>query len=180
MAKYFAGIGSRQTPRAYEPIMKSISERLTALGWILRSGRASGADTFFESGAGSAAQIFVAKGNHGTTARRARIIVPSGELLAQCELLASVVHPAWGACNEYARLSHARNMCQVFGERLDEPARVVIAWAPPDAQRCGEVLGGTATAWRAAGWAGIRRYNLYFPDQLNALEDALKKLQPAA
>ncbi len=50
MAKYYAGIGSREIPRGIVNIMTGISIELENSGYILRSGGAKGADSTFEYG----------------------------------------------------------------------------------------------------------------------------------
>lgn len=48
--KAYAGIGSRSVDRDTGKLMQDISRRLCDLGWTLRSGGASGSDTYFEKG----------------------------------------------------------------------------------------------------------------------------------
>ena len=47
---YYAGIGSRDCPEDIGLIMTELARELEKGGWILRSGGAIGADTFFENG----------------------------------------------------------------------------------------------------------------------------------
>jgi hypothetical protein len=145
--------------------MKRIAEAFVARGYVLRSGHAAGADRFFEAGAGAHAELYRPSGSEGHTAAGARILVPAGPLFDRAVLLASVVHPAWGKCNEYARLLHSRNVFQIHGERLDDPVRFVVAWAPPKGHD--DVEGGTGMAWRIARAAGIPRFNLAVPGDLD-------------
>jgi hypothetical protein len=49
MHKYYAGIGSRETPEILIPIIDDIVICLNKLNYTLRSGGASGADSFFEN-----------------------------------------------------------------------------------------------------------------------------------
>jgi hypothetical protein len=163
----YTGVGSRTTPDAMEPTIFAIAQTLAKQGFTLRSGGALGADTFFERGAGTAAEIYRPQGLDRKTPAGARMIVPKGEVLDRCLLIASVVHPNWAACSEYARLLHARNVCQVHGEGLDAPSEFLVCWAKPDGR--GGVEGGTGLAWRIAGAAGIPCYNLFVPGQLELL-----------
>jgi predicted Rossmann fold nucleotide-binding protein DprA/Smf involved in DNA uptake len=48
--KIYCGIGSRQTPSMVLAKMIGIAQELAAKNWILRSGRAEGADKAFEHG----------------------------------------------------------------------------------------------------------------------------------
>ena len=50
MTKYFAGIGSRETPQDILKLMTKSAYRLEQLGYVLRSGGARGADKAFELG----------------------------------------------------------------------------------------------------------------------------------
>jgi hypothetical protein len=49
--KYYAGIGSRETPSDVCSQMTELAKQLDAENWILRSGGAKGADSAFENGA---------------------------------------------------------------------------------------------------------------------------------
>jgi predicted Rossmann fold nucleotide-binding protein DprA/Smf involved in DNA uptake len=44
MTKYYAGIGSRETPKDICDIMTQLAIKLANNGWVLRSGGAKGAD----------------------------------------------------------------------------------------------------------------------------------------
>ena len=59
---YYAGVGSRDTPDHILNTMHHIGAYLATQGWVLRSGAANGADTFFEKGAlhvGGEAEIYL-------------------------------------------------------------------------------------------------------------------------
>lgn len=49
--KYYAGIGSRNTPADILDLMTHLARRLDSRGYTLRSGGADGADAAFERGA---------------------------------------------------------------------------------------------------------------------------------
>jgi predicted Rossmann fold nucleotide-binding protein DprA/Smf involved in DNA uptake len=59
MTKYYAGVGSRQTPENILHLMTRIAMRMAELGWVLRSGGAKGADYAFEKGAGDKKEIYL-------------------------------------------------------------------------------------------------------------------------
>jgi hypothetical protein len=173
---FYAGIGSRECPQQLQPLIESYARRLAAFGRTLRSGRARGADSFFEAGAGDQAQLFLATGPDGAhTPAGTRICVPSGAILERCLLLASVAHPNWGACSPYARLLHARNVCQVHGPDLTSTVRFVVAWAPPAGPD--DVSGGTGLAWRIAAAAGVDRFNLAVDADALAFATFLNRLE---
>lgn len=57
--RFYAGIGSRETPPAILETMRAAARRLRDLGFVLRSGGAAGADTAFAEGAGVCSEIFL-------------------------------------------------------------------------------------------------------------------------
>ena len=158
--RYYAGIGSRQTPAEICARFTRIARWLHSHGAILRSGAAAGADAAFEAGAGDAAQIFLPWA--GFNGRRAAVPpidaarkqpdalgVFAGVTRDAMELAARY-HPAWGACSAGARALHARNGYQVLGPDLASPVACVICWTPG-----GRGEGGTGQALRIARDHGI-------------------------
>lgn len=138
--KFYTGIGSRETPANVLLVMQRIASQLENLGFVLRSGGATGADQAFESGVidNRHKQIFYA--THATK---------------KAIDLASTIHPAWQYCTEYARKLHGRNCMQVLGTNLDTPSKFVICWT-----RDAKLVGGTATAIALAKRQGIKVFNL--------------------
>lgn len=121
--KYYAGVGSRETPSDVLKTMWKIGRYLADKGYTLRSGGAKGADTAFENGCDSvmgSKEIFYAKNNKGT------FMLP--EAIPIAEQIASSVHPAWDRCNEYARKLHTRNVAQVMGADLKHPVDFLVCW----------------------------------------------------
>ena len=57
--KYYAGIGSRETPNDICLYMTTIAKKLAKLGYTCNSGGADGADSAFERGAVINRQIFL-------------------------------------------------------------------------------------------------------------------------
>jgi hypothetical protein len=161
--------------------MQAIAIALASAGYMLRSGRAPGADQAFESGAGSSAILYVPWHNFSKdmpVAPGARVFVPAGQELYLALLLASVAHPKWalaysprfqvrqkGDIDPVRRL-HARNVLQIWGEDLNTPSDFVIAYATI---KNGQPQGGTALAMRIAQAASIPVYNLYLPDDIARL-----------
>ena len=158
---YYAGVGSRETPKDICEIMTQIASVLEGDGYILRSGGASGADLAFERGVVNKEhkQIFIPK-----------IDIPSE---AAYEIV-SKIHPAWHRCNEYARLCHGRNAYQVLGKTLQEPVEFVICWTPG-----GTDSGGTRTAIVLARSLNIPVYNLGNPNDYPVIVDAILGLGDA-
>lgn len=163
---YYAGIGSRDTPEHIGLIMTALASELGKQGYILRSGAARGADTFFEIGTQdpSQKQVFI----HCERLRDGRCHdTQKGYFNAQRYIdyaqavnIASEVHPAWHRCDRTAQEMHARNVYQVLGPEL-KPAtysKFLVCWAIPDIHGVPE--GGTRTAWKIAARYGIPRFNL--------------------
>ena len=139
MNKYFAGIGSRTTPKEVLEFMERFARVLNNQGYILRSGGADGADKAFERGAGNKKEIFRP---HDATPEAMEI--------------ASKVHPAWHNCKDYVRKLHGRNAQIIFGRALDKPVEFVVAWTPG-----GKKVGGTAVGINLAENHRIKVYNLF-------------------
>lgn len=138
----YAGIGARATPPDVCQLMTGYARRLEAIGYVLRSGHAVGADRAFEEGVLDAAnkEIFLPKTSF-----------PSDTALE----IAASIHPAWHLCSEYARSCHGRNVYQILGETLDRPVQFVVCWTPN-----AEEVGGTRTAIVLAKQHSIPVYNL--------------------
>jgi len=138
MVKYYAGIGSRETPTAILSEMTRLAQVFQSEGYILRSGAAEGADTAFELGAGDAKHIYLPWprfNGHSST------LLPTPEAYA----LAAKHHPAWDRCSPGARSLHARNCHQVLGLDLATPVEFVCCWT-----KDGRASGGTGQAIRLA------------------------------
>lgn len=133
--KYYAGIGSRQTPQNILNNMTILAASLDARSYILRSGGAKGADKAFEAGA---KQSIILRPKHATGEARA---------------IAASFHPAWHNCDEYARNLHGRNAQIILGEKLNSPVDFVLCWTP------NETRGGTSLGIKIARHNNIPVYN---------------------
>jgi hypothetical protein len=153
MTKYYAGVGSRQTPENILHLMTRIAMRMAELGWVLRSGGAKGADYAFEKGAGDKKEIYLPwRGFGGSNSEH---IVGSYPRLRE---IAEKHHPAWQACSAAAKSLHTRNVAQILGDSKDSsPSTCVICWTPE-----GKGGGGTGQAIRIAHSYGIPVFDLYF------------------
>ena len=152
MTMYYTGVGSRECPEVVGKCMTQIATFLYEEGYILRSGGAPGADTFFENGVDDAEgkDIFLPskRFNHNPSPLYER---PSDEAFA----IARKIHPAWGACKPYAQILHARNVYQVLGRDLNTPSQFLICWTEN-----GVAKGGTRTAIKLAEQYEIPILNL--------------------
>lgn len=162
MTRYYAGIGSRETPEAVQRFMSQVAMRLAHAGYTLRSGGAEGADTAFEQGcddALGAKEIYLPwKGFNGNPSP-----LYTQADTAQMQIIAMQHHPAWSKLSHAAKLLHARNVCQVLGADGNTPSEFVVCWTPR-----GSGSGGTGQAIRIAGRAGVPVYDLgtYSPEWL--------------
>ncbi|QSL98935.1 putative DNA processing protein [Enterobacter phage EC151] len=164
MNKVYAGIGSRKTPTECCHAMARLAGRLGEAGWTLRSGRALGADSAFESGAravrGSCEIYLPNKHNYMTMAQIARehpelwdhtryIDEVEGSVLG-CKIIARLLHPNGKNLDPYALELHARNTYQIIGQNLNSPVQFVACWTEG-----GRGEGGTGQALRLAKMLNI-------------------------
>jgi len=152
--KYYAGIGSRKTPDDILKKMVDIADDLEKRGYTLRSGGAEGADQAFEFG--------VDKDENKEILRAADATEEGIEL-------ASLHHPAWHMCSDYARKLHGRNAMIIMGPDLMKPVEFVICWTPD------EERGGTALGIRIAKKFEIPIYNLTKTEFTHFQEDLPEK-----
>lgn len=160
MTKYFAGVGSRNTPQDVgEYIITRICPVLVKEGFILRSGGAEGADTFFEEGYRrfkGDMEIYLPWKNFNDN--YSNLYDVSEEAMD----IASQFHPAWDMLSRGARALQARNVYQVLGKDLNTPSSFVMCWTA-DGIESGKTTvktGGTGQALRIAIKRGIPIINL--------------------
>jgi hypothetical protein len=185
--KYWAGIGSRETPNHVLYVMRNIGFTLAKEGWVLRSGHADGADLAFERGADLCAQAQASRPYkeiylpwHGYNGG---LEDPTGSNIVFTEqehAIAAKYHPAWDRCSEGARKLHMRNTRILFGHDLTSadtlrPVRFIVCWTPN-----GEAVGGTGQALRIAADNDIPVFNLGHHDgdkvMLERLEQRLQAM----
>lgn len=151
--KYYAGIGSRETPEDILYVMTKTAAEMAGLGFTLRSGHADGADIAFELGA-KIKEIYIPwLGFNGSTSN----LLPTKEAF----VMAEKYHPAWHKCSPAARKLHARNCHQVLGHSLDKPSEFIICWTKGALGG-----GGTGQAIRIAKAHSIPIYDLADPETL--------------
>lgn len=161
-SKVYAGIGSRQTPDHILGVMTDLARVLREEGWWLRSGHAEGADQAFEAGAGGHADVYLpwASFNAGVPLRANSVAYAPTDAAHD---VAALHHPIWRTLPGSVRMLHARNVHQVLGWQLDEPARFVVCWTPDGSlDGRGPNSGGTGQALRVAAAHGIEVFNLRF------------------
>lgn len=165
--KYYAGIGSRQTPPDILDIMAGLAVRLARQGYILRSGAADGADAAFELGcseAGGKKEIYLPwKGFNGHSSKLYFVN-------NKAQKLAESLHPAWNKCSQGAKKLLARNCYQLLGQDLATPVEFVVCWT-----KHAQMAGGTALGIRLAESRNIPVYNLADEEQYKAISEKITK-----
>lgn len=154
--RFYAGIGSRETPKSLREDIMDLSSMLESLGFWLRSGGAEGADLFFESGVVENAQIWVPWQSFNEKQRfEKHTYKVIGASDREANLSVNKYHPNGMNLRDGARKLMARNYRQVIGK--DEPnSEFIICWTEG-----GLVTGGTAQAIRIAQDFKIPVYNLF-------------------
>lgn len=157
---YYTGIGSRGTPFYVRRMMYDMAATFAAMGYILRSGAAEGADSAFQGGHYSKLkynmEIYLPWKSFGYPPGNCSITAPDLPNFSKALEIAEKVHPAWGRVSYGARNLHARNIYQVLGIDLDTPSSIVYCWT-----KLGKDVGGTRTAISVARSNGIPVVNLY-------------------
>jgi hypothetical protein len=173
--KFYAGIGSRETPRDVIISMRKIAGELYRKGYILRSGGAKGADEAFAWGAADASM--------GDSTIPYRIYLPSSTFSDithnpargfydsttaptwhQAFEMVDKYHPAPEKLREFARRLMARNAYQILSTTLKDPVDFVVCWT-----KGGKLVGGTAQAMKIAMDWNIPIYNLALADDVRML-----------
>lgn len=160
MSKYYAGIGSRNTPPQILSLMTDLASRLEKLKWILRSGGALGADSAFQFGINNPDNQRIYTSNS---------MYEEGNV---SDAWASVdrYHPNSRKLNGYVRELMARNYFQIMGKHSGIPSKFIICWTnsyETDEQGLiKDASGGTGQAVRIAYANGITVYNLKHKEHL--------------
>lgn len=180
-SKYYAGIGSRETPDDVLELMYSLAQDFYHKGWTLRSGGAPGADQAFEWGIADA-YIY---DNNSPVECFAEIYLPwpSFEEKNRSWIIPRLTEPGPGAAGiaqvyhpRYTYLSHgakkliARNTHQILGPDLEQIETVdfVLCWTKE-----AKGGGGTGQAIRISKAWGIPVYDLA---DINAPELLMEKI----
>lgn len=172
--KFYAGIGSRQTPPEILELMTKIAVKLREQGWTLRSGHATGADWAFEQGARENSVIYLPWPSFGQKPYKddpGRPVL--GRAMCNEELWKDYYRNVLGHQNEHSRavtLLHGRNVAQVLGMKGGTPSSFVVCWTK---EFMGKYEGGTGVACRLAKQHNIPIFNLYHKDVQEHLQQFL-------
>lgn len=172
---WYAGVGSRETPKDILTLMQRLSVALYAQGYALSSGDAEGADTAFYEGALMSpyyhqlgARIYLAWDGVGKEGKK-RYHDPKNYFYdasrfptwATANAIAEELHAAWDKCGRGGKAMHSRNVYQVMGHTLTDPIAALIYWAKP-VGKDEKVSGGTNQALQTSIKFDIKnRINLY-------------------
>lgn len=155
MKRYYAGIGSRETPEHIRSLMTKIATYLCMQGYTLRSGGAFGADHAFSIGCNKK-QLFVPWNDYNNLPLEYPI--PQGAYE-----MASQLHPNWLRLSNGAKALMARNCMQICGPMLNSNSSFVICWTKDgcinEATRSNKT-GGTGQAIALASRLNIPVFNL--------------------
>lgn len=167
--RYYAGIGSRETPQNICCSMTSLAQKLEDRGWILRSGHADRADMAFEMGVlrPENKEIFLPWLGFNYPKHEPRALKPGHyypPANAQAWEIAERTHPAWNRCSQGAKNLHVRNVYQIMGADLHTRVDAVVCWTP--GARSG---GGTGQAIRLAQSLNIPVFDVCDPHQVDNL-----------
>lgn len=144
---YYAGIGSRETPREMLQFFEYLGELFAKKGFVLRSGHAKGADQAFEKGCDKVnglKEIYLPwKWFENSQSTFHQI---SNEAMN----IAAKYHPYWNNVSDGAKKLLARDVYQVLGYDLQTPSSFIVCWT-----KDGKGSGGTGQAIRIAKAYGI-------------------------
>ena len=162
--KYYAGIGSRETPTDIQNIMTQIASKLEAKDYILRSGGAIGADTAFEIGVidNSHKEIYLPWKNYNNN-NSSLFDLDNFNITYD---IAKQFHPKFNSLSPGAKKLISRNTYQILGLDLKTHSEFIICWTID-----GKLKGGTAQALRIANHHNIPIYNLGNKKDFNNIID---------
>ncbi len=168
---WYAGIGSRETPKHILEIIEKLTYVLAKKGFKLRTGGADGCDTAAEKGCdrgnGQKEVYLPWKGFNGN----------QSELFDVCDKaieLAFKYHPnLYGQKDSVIKLI-ARNGYQVLGKNLKTKVHFVLCYCPVVNS---VPQGGTSQAIRIAEDKSIPVFNLFFPEDLERLKEFIKEVE---
>ncbi|UQS95003.1 DNA processing protein [Pseudanabaena phage Pam2] len=160
--KFYAGIGSRETPQDVLESMQYIAQKLGEGGYTLRSGGADGADTAFYNGANKQGlptpKVYLPSAwfnGHRHNPNCGFFDSTTASTWGEALELVNKYHPAPDKLTEYARKLMARNAYQILSTTLEDPVDFVICWT-----KGGKLVGGTAQAMKIAIDFEVQIYNL--------------------
>ena len=163
--KYYAGIGSRETPIRVEPMIEEVGRILSRTGYILRSGGAPGADSMFEKYHTGEKEIYLPWSKFNNNGSKYYLESFSEDIIEKSMKIAKSYHPRWNQLSQAAKKLMCRNTFQVLGIDLNTPIDFIVCWT-----KGGTINGGTGQAMRIAKGMGIPIFNLFDKDCLHKIK----------
>lgn len=178
--RFYAGIGSRQTPPEVLSLMQRVAAANERRGEVLRSGGAQGADQAFQRGVADPSNMEVYlpwEGFEGFRSGQPGMRLYSAMPGAEAAVDSAIAHHPLGSGLQDRKGLMAlmgRNSMQVLGPDLNSPSAYVLGWAPV---QHGRPIGGTSQAFRVADAAGVPVINLFDPGVRQRTEQWLSEGQ---
>ena len=169
--KYFAGIGSRETPNGVKPMIEEVCSMLYKNNFVLRSGGAPGADLMFETCFEGEKEIYLPWKGFNQNVSDLFLDRFEQKIVLEARELAKKHHPNWTGLSGSGKDLMTRNSFQVMGQDLSTPVDFVVCWT-----QGGNIKGGTGQAMRIAKDLGIPIFNLYNKDCLHGIRIFLSSL----
>ena len=172
---YYTGIGSRSTPEPVLKTMVELSKHLEAMGFVLRSGGADGADRAFELGVSNETNKHIYLPWKNFNGNKSSLY----EISDKAFEIADTLHPIFKSLKPAVQRLHARNTYQVLGNDLNTPSLFVVCYTPcgsEDESTLTSKSGGTATAIKLACRNNIPVFNLNRHGAINRLYTFIGKL----
>jgi hypothetical protein len=169
--KYFAGIGSRETPNGIKPMIEEVCSILSKNEFILRSGGAPGADSMFEEYYLGEKEIYLPWKAFNQNTSDLFLESFNAQIILEAREIAKKYHPNWTGLSGSAKNLMTRNTFQILGQNLSTPSKFIVCWT-----QGGNIKGGTGQAMRIAKDLGIPIFNLYNKDCLHQIRIFLSSL----
>jgi len=172
--KYYAGIGSRNTPKILLPYIKILTEILYIHNYVLRSGGAKGADSMFENSLNSIPNI-------NLNIYKDIFYSNDAEIWSFIEVLKHFPNDrekgTFNFWKPYVKGLMARNMMQVLGKNNDKRVDFVVCWTPVNYYNNSD-CGGTGYAIRCALAYNIPIFNFIdYKNPKKLIYDVLKYIK---
>lgn len=188
MKKYYAGVGSRETPDDVLLLMIRLGRTLADIGYTLSSGDATGADRAFWFGATLSpkhrevgCRIYLHKngyqGRFNDPALGFLLATQFTETWEKAKQLAFTARGGFYGLGEGGIGLHTRNVYQIYGHTLRSRVQAIYYWAIPKG-KTEKVSGGTNTAVQISIKANLpQRINLFTEDGRTRAEAFLAKYE---
>ncbi len=163
--RFYAGIGSRETPPGIEPMIEEAANFLGVFEYTLRSGAAPGADSMFEKHCSHSKEIYLPWKGFNKSESLLYLENMDNDIVLKAREIAKENHPSWNYLSEAAKKLMTRNTFQVLGIDLKTPVSFIVCWTPG-----GKIQGGTGQALRIAKRNFIPIFNLYNKDCLHQIK----------